>query len=94
MSPSPEEWAAFRRALDSARVWEWAPEYPDPGVLDGIGWSIEIEWGPHRITSFGSNAFPSDDDVRVAQDICDSRPTRLFDRFERGLRALVEAAGD
>jgi hypothetical protein len=42
-TPDPATWARFWRAIDRIGVWEWKPDYTDPGVIDGEGWHLEIQ---------------------------------------------------
>jgi hypothetical protein len=42
--PSPEQWAAFGRSLDEIDIWSWRSEYPNPGILDGTQWGLDIEY--------------------------------------------------
>jgi len=56
--PDEEAWATFRRALDEIGVWDWLPEYADPGIMDGTGWSLELKWGDRAISTGGSNGYP------------------------------------
>lgn len=57
-TPSPEDWQAFRVALDEADVWAWADTYQDPGVADGDYWGVAIRWDGRSVRSSGANAFP------------------------------------
>ena len=58
VSPTPEAWEAFLSECDRLRVWRWRPEYPNPGVCDGTGWSLSLEAGDRSVSSSGDNAFP------------------------------------
>ena len=56
--PTKEKWQRFWAKLESAGVWEWKPEYPNPGILDGTQWSIDIEHAGRSLTSRGDNNYP------------------------------------
>jgi hypothetical protein len=58
LRPLPQEWVAFRRALDDIGVWEWAESSCDPGVMDGTNWSFTAGYADRRVESKGSNAYP------------------------------------
>lgn len=58
LAPTPEQWEEFWSALHRAGVWGWKERYPNPGIVDGTMWSIEIEHEGRSITSRGDNAFP------------------------------------
>lgn len=58
ITPSHEEWAAFRAALDQINVWTWDREYTDLSVLDGTSWRIELSWGNQTVESSGANDYP------------------------------------
>jgi len=58
-TPTAEEWAAFRQALDEADVWSWSPDgYEDDSVADGDYWGVTVRWGGRELVSSGANAFP------------------------------------
>jgi len=58
ISPRSEQWESFWTALERAGVWRWKARYPNPGVLDGTLWSVDIEHLGRAIASQGDNAFP------------------------------------
>ncbi|HEU5070322.1 MAG TPA: hypothetical protein VFV96_07905 [Verrucomicrobiae bacterium] len=58
LNPTPDEWAAFWSALDRIGVWHWERDYPDPGVLDGIDWQLELRHDGRAVASAGSNCYP------------------------------------
>lgn len=63
---SARKWANFRKKLDALGVWDWKPTddskmqppYENPGVMDGTGWSLKIDWGDRRLQSGGDNNYP------------------------------------
>ena len=73
VTPSPEQWATFRKALDRAGFWDWDEGYsPTDSIMDGTSWAVEIQWGDRSHESHGSNAYPS-----------------KWDSFRRALRKLL-----
>ena len=54
-----ERWIAFRKQLDSAKVWSWQRKYDNPNIADGTVWQFEIIYADRKISSEGSNAYPS-----------------------------------
>ena len=65
--PSPEDWAEFRRALDAINVWCWRSEYPNPGILDGTQWSVDIAYPDRSVHAHGDNNYPGPDGVPNGQ---------------------------
>lgn len=57
--PTGEQWASFREALDSLRVWSWRERYESSTMLDGTSWKVDVVWGDETIRSSGSNSFPN-----------------------------------
>ncbi len=56
--PSLAQWESFMQTLDKIGVWNWQPEYSNPGILDGTSWRVEIAWGNKKILSQGNNNYP------------------------------------
>jgi hypothetical protein len=56
--PTEEQWEEFRASLDAVHFWEWREEYPNPGVLDGMGWTVQIEYPDVRNSARGQNNYP------------------------------------
>ena len=51
--------AGLSRAIEAGDVWQWLPEYWNPGVLDGTDWALEVEFkGGGRFESRGVNEWP------------------------------------
>ena len=85
VEPTAEQWHAFRRALDKINVWQWQAHYPNPGVCDGTGWSLEVAYSDHALDSGGDNNYPD----------AQGEPTNLLDQtktFDRLLRAITRLA--
>jgi hypothetical protein len=58
VDPTEEQWEEFRASLDAVHFWEWREEYPNPGVLDGTSWSVQIEYPDARGSARGQNNYP------------------------------------
>src|SRR4051812_13699331 len=58
ITPTTEQWVAFRKALDELKLWQWRTNYPNPNVLDGTGWSIEIQYADRSNQIVGVNSYP------------------------------------
>lgn len=58
ITPSEEQWREFRETLDDLQVWRWRAEYPNPGVCDGTGWSLDIAYDDRALESHGDNNYP------------------------------------
>jgi hypothetical protein len=58
VTPTREEWLAFRQVLDTIDVFKWRKEYVDPRVLDGTSWSVRLVIDGRTVESEGSNKYP------------------------------------
>ena len=58
IAPSGEQWMAFWDRVNDIGIWQWKPYYPNPGVLDGDKWEIDIAVGKQRISSQGEGNYP------------------------------------
>jgi hypothetical protein len=54
---SDSQWREFRKALDSANIWQWK-KYYDSYVMDGTQWEVRIKYKDASIHSGGSNNYP------------------------------------
>lgn len=59
--PTAAAWREFRSAVERAGVGRWPRECPNPGIVDGGGFSMELAWGALRAASSGVNAYPRRD---------------------------------
>jgi len=57
LRPTPQQWRAFRHALDEVDIWSWRENY-ERSVTDGSGWTVHIEYAERRIDSHGYAAWP------------------------------------
>jgi hypothetical protein len=85
IAPTEEQWSQFRAALDSCRVWQWRPHYPNPGVEDGTLWSIEVAYEDATVLSHGDNSYPK------ANGKPSENPdgSRVFNRLMKAVQALL-----
>lgn len=65
--PSLEAWVEFKRALDSINVWCWRSEYPNPGILDGTQWSLDIDYPDRSVQAHGDNNYPGPEGMPTGQ---------------------------
>ena len=84
IDPGTRRWRSFWKRMDALEVWNWLPHYPNPGVTDGTGWSVEISKGERWVSSHGSNNYPD----RGGLPDC-SEPSREFREFCRAVRRLL-----
>ena len=70
----PERWLAFRRRLDSAKVWSWDRQYRNNNILDGTLWHLEVAYADRKILTDGANAYP---------------PERQFSEFQAAVQELI-----
>jgi hypothetical protein len=84
IQPQSENWEALKRAVEKANVWQWQSEYYME-MMDGTSWELEVVWGPRRIQSTGSNAYP---DASGAQSK-DWNPGAGFEGILRAVSKLV-----
>src|SRR6267378_116579 len=61
IQPSAKQWQNFRSTLNRLNVWCWQPNYSDPAVCDGTGWSAKIVYSDRSLVSGGSKCFPGRD---------------------------------
>lgn len=59
--PERAEWSAFWRAADAAGVRAWPRQCAANDIVDGGGFTLEIDYPGGRIASTGSNAYPRRD---------------------------------
>ena len=83
ITPTKEQWRAFRRALDEANVWGWRPEYR-ANVTDGTAWSLRIKYSDHALNVKGHNAYP--DHAGNPNEILE---TRSFTRYLLAVQQLL-----
>jgi hypothetical protein len=66
ITPTDAEWRAFAAQLDALDVHRWNQEYVTPDVLDGVGWTLAIDWPDGRsVRSSGYHAYPDAFDAFV-----------------------------
>jgi hypothetical protein len=78
--PPEHMWASFRNQIDELGIWEWNSEYKEPGIMDGIQWSVNIKYDDNCIKSRGENQFP---EARKAAELS------VFDGYLEAVRNLV-----
>jgi hypothetical protein len=58
LTPTPEQWRAFRESIDQLNVWRWHRDYSDNAIADGTQWRLNIEYADHMLKTQGSNEYP------------------------------------
>ena len=58
--PDAGTWTRFIQEINKAKLYKWAPDYPNPGVYDGTRWYVEIQFGERIFKSKGDNNFPTE----------------------------------
>jgi hypothetical protein len=85
--PSLEAWATFMQALNTAKLYRWAPTYSS-NVMDGVQWKIRLRAGDRVILTQGSNNFPRDGDERHPSNSWPT-PSKNFQSFCDAVSQLV-----
>jgi len=91
ISPSADEWKAFRQQLVQLDVWSWESDYEDPGATDGTNWTVDLKYPDKGISSGGSNNFPSEEAYNEDDDTYneDEDEDTYFDEFLRAVSRLL-----
>ena len=88
ITPSQQEWQAFRDAIEQAGVFRWQPDYPSTGVFDGTQWRIQISYADHQLAISGDNNFPDANGKANSSSVW----TSSFRKFVAALRTLLGKA--
>jgi hypothetical protein len=81
-SPTPQSWEEFWQDVDASGVWEWEVSYVEPGILDGLGWTLRLEKEGRQIVSQGMNAYPG-----IVRRI--GEPTKEFRQYAEAVDRLI-----
>ena len=81
ITPPPERWDAFRKALDRDKVWRWKASY-QTSMKDSTRWLVKIEYADRSLTSAGLGAFP-------ARSSDKALPRYAFTRYRIALQELL-----
>jgi hypothetical protein len=85
VTPTDEQWRAFHDALQRLAVFQWQPDYPNNGVVDGTQWGIEIVYPERAVKSHGDNNFPD----AHGKPNASPRKTRTFQAFVDATKKLL-----
>jgi len=86
ITPSPDQWREFRRALDAIGVWTWHERYmPNEVVFNGTSWSLSLRYPDRSLVTGGGNCYP---DAHGAPTGVALR-TPAFRQFEAAVEALL-----
>ena len=86
IAPTEAQWREFRQALDDVNIWRWHGEYDHPGILDGMGWALDIAYDDHEVKSSGANAYPD----ATGEPNFQGSPTYSFRRYLAALKTLTD----
>jgi hypothetical protein len=92
IQPSAKQWQNFQRTLNRLNVWCWQPNYSDPAVCDGTGWSAEIVYSDRSLVSSGDNCFPGRDGRAIP--ITEDETDNTFEKFCRAVARRGELASN
>lgn len=81
ITPPPERWTAFRKALDRDKVWRWKGKY-EKSMKDSTRWLVKIEYADRSLASAGLGAFP-------ARSSDKALPRYSFTRYRLALQELL-----
>ncbi len=82
ITPTPEQWAAFRHALDEQKVWRWKDNYRELSASDPTTWSVKVEYADRSLISAGAAAFPDRATDRTL-------PKYAFNRYQLAVQELI-----
>ncbi|MGH8092325.1 MAG: hypothetical protein ACREIF_02465 [Chthoniobacterales bacterium] len=87
ITPTVEEWHAFRASLEHIGVWRWHSYYEWPDMaFDGVKWSLRLKYkDSERVSSGGEDRFPEKDASPDQQ----GRPTVAFREYEDAVEKLL-----
>ena len=85
VKPTAAEWREFRQTLDDLKVWQWRPDYPRHGTVDGTQWSLDIAYADHAVKCRGDNSYPEANGTPNGKP--ESTPT--FDRYLAAITKLI-----
>jgi hypothetical protein len=88
--PSGDDWFAFIKGLNAAKVYKWAPDYTYPG--QGVTWIIDLGFEDRKLTSGGTNDYPKDGAEDQPQADPKAGPSVPFQVFWQAALALVGKA--
>jgi hypothetical protein len=87
VTPTKEQWEAFWKEVEKAKVWEWSGNYYNHDVTDGTIWLVEISYRGRSIKVNGSNSYPSEGDVSKSNRSPEYSPP--FETLLQGVRNLL-----
>jgi hypothetical protein len=86
ITPSPEQWRAFRSAMDTIGVWTWHEKYmPNEMISDGTSWSLSLRYPDRSIVTGGGNCYPDAHGDPTGVPL----RTPAFRQFEAAIEALL-----
>jgi hypothetical protein len=88
VKPTIEEWSKFIAELNAAKVYKWDDHYKGLRMADdgGFYWSVELQLGERRFISDGNTAFPTDGDLKSAND---PKNYVSYEKFNQAVSRLI-----
>jgi hypothetical protein len=83
ITPTATQWRQFWRSMDEVGLWKWRAEYPNPLVMDGCGWSLEVAVAGRSVESSGHNGYPSRGGVQL------NAASEDFEKYLKAVEALL-----
>lgn len=85
ISPTPQQWRDFRRALDEIDIWHWRSDYRGRST-DGVYWSLRIEYSDRSHKTGGYASFPEED---AGPGTCSRTTNRPYTRYRAAVQRLL-----
>jgi hypothetical protein len=85
ITPTPEQWEEFWKAMETQQVWQWLTEYANTRVSDGTQWTLNLRHGTHQLTTLGSNNYPGKDGEPNAKP----EQTKEFKNYLAAIKKLL-----
>jgi hypothetical protein len=85
--PSADDWFAFIKGLNDAKVYKWAPKYYYPG--QGPTWVVDLVMDDRKFYSEGTNEYPMNGDESQPQANPASGPSIPFQLFWQAALGLA-----
>jgi len=88
--PSDDDWFKFIQAINTAKLYKWAPQYYYPG--QGPSWVVDFVMADRKFNSAGTNEYPKQGDESNPQANPKSGPSVPFQLFWQAVLTLVGKA--
>jgi hypothetical protein len=85
ITPTPQQWRAFRQAIDEIDIWQWRSRY-DGHITDNGDWSLSIGYADKSVGTGGDGGYPEE---TAAAGSCLRVTTTPFTRFRAAVQKLA-----